>query len=66
MDYGKEENIKEMDIVEFVEKILNTKLFDYQRMYLRAAWTMPRDVVLITGRDGKAYFIPKPEEHKDA
>ena len=57
------EEIKEMDIVEFLEEGLGLNLLEYQKQWLRIWAVTPKDAVLVTGRFGTAYWVPKiPKE----
>mgnify|MGYP003289520909 CR=1 FL=1 len=46
-----------MDIVDFVEKIMSIELFDYQKEMLRAISKIPPNSKIVYGRNGRIYVI---------
>ncbi len=50
-----------MDCVEFVERVMGIKLFQYQKELLKALETHKNDVIAMSPITGRIYFFPKQE-----
>lgn len=50
---------EEMDIVKYAEEVLGLELLDYQKDMLRLYSKIPKDHVIVMGRYGRAYLVPK-------
>lgn len=50
-----------MDCVEFVERIMGIKLFQYQKELLKTLEAHKNDLMVISPITGRIYFVPKQE-----
>lgn len=50
-----------MDIVEFVENVMNIELMEWQKKHIRVLEKMPRGARLVMGRNGRIYiYVDQP------
>lgn len=48
-----------MDIVEYAEKVCDVKLLESQKILLRKMSSLPKDSMIVYGRYGRIYIVPK-------
>ena len=54
-----------MDVIEYVEKILGIRLFEYQKQLIKELSNMPRGgLQYMYGRRGFIYVVPRDETTK--
>lgn len=59
------ERRKDMDVVEYVEKVMGLDLLDYQKQLLTKFASIPRDARVINTRLGFTLVIPVKEEKNE-